>query len=145
MKTIDQLMSKSIVSVKMDDTLSHVKTLFEKHKFHHLLVVENSKLVGVLSDRDLFKALSPNVGSGLESAKDTACLNKRVHQVMGRGLITLAPNSSLFKAIQVFNEYSVSCIPVVDTKMKPLGILSWRDVFRFIESNQLEKHKSQHH
>ena len=139
---IEQLMTKSIVSVRMDDMLSQVKSLFESHKFHHLLVVENAKLVGVLSDRDLFKALSPNIGSGSETAKDKASLNKRVHQVMGRNLVTLTPTCSLFKAIKLFNQTSVSCIPVVDNMMSPVGILSWRDVFKHIELNQLQKQQN---
>lgn len=139
---IEQLMTKSIVTVRMDDTLSQVKSLFETHKFHHLLVVENSKLVGVLSDRDLFMALSPNIGSGLETVKDKASLNKRVHQVMGRDLVTLTPSCKLLKAIRVFNQSRVSCIPIVDNMMSPVGILSWRDVFEYIESSQLQKQQN---
>ena len=132
-------MTKSIVAIRMDDTLSHVNSLFNSHKFHHLLVVENATLVGVLSDRDLCKALSPNIGSGSETVKDKASLNKRVHQVMGRDLVTLTPSCTLFKAIKVFNQTRVSCIPIVDDTMSPVGILSWRDVFLHIESSQLQK------
>ena len=123
--------------MKLDDNLSHVKYLFETHHFHHLLVVAENKLVGILSDRDLLKAISPKIGTAAESPKDTASLNKRVHQVMHRDLVTLPPNSSLLSAIHTFNNNKISCIPVIDEQHKPLGILSWRDVFRFIEDKQL--------
>ena len=53
---IEEIMTKKIVSVKLDDNLSHVKYLFETHHFHHLLVVAENKLVGILSDRDLLKS-----------------------------------------------------------------------------------------
>ena len=116
-------MTKRIVSVHMDDTLAHVKHLFDTHKFHHLLVVEENKLVGVLSDRDLFKALSPNAGTPSETTKDAASLHKRVHQIMSRDLVTIPPRAGLLKAVKLFNEFRVSCIPVVDDNVKPLGIL----------------------
>ncbi|WP_264363514.1 CBS domain-containing protein [Aliiglaciecola lipolytica] len=132
-------MTKEIVSVQMDNTLAHVKQLFENHKFHHLLVIENKKLVGILSDRDFLKAISPNIDTAMESIKDVASLNKRVHQIMSRKLVTLHPNNGLFSAIQTFNKHRVSCIPVVTSDNQAVGILSWRDVFTYIETKQLEK------
>jgi acetoin utilization protein AcuB len=54
---IEEIMTKKAVTVRMDDSLSHVKDLFETHHFHHLLVVEQHKLVGIVSDRDLLKAI----------------------------------------------------------------------------------------
>jgi acetoin utilization protein AcuB len=139
---IEEIMTKKVVTVRMDDSLSHVKDLFETHHFHHLLVVEQHKLVGIVSDRDLLKAISPNIGSATESPKDIASLNKRVHQIMHRNLITLTPNCSLLTAIHTFNCNKISCIPVVDEQLRPLGILSWRDIFRFVENKQLEKQLS---
>ncbi|WP_301003907.1 CBS domain-containing protein [Arsukibacterium sp.] len=64
MVSLSQLMSKQPVSVSPDDTLAVVKEIFDHVKFHHVLVVENNSLLGVISDRDLFKALSPNIGTG---------------------------------------------------------------------------------
>ena len=136
---IEEIITKRMVSVKMDDSLAHVKHLFETHHFHHLLVVEQHKLVGVVSDRDFLKAISPNIGTVGESVKDTASLRKPVHQIMSRNLITLPKDSSLLTAIQTFNSYEISCIPVVDDQQKPIGILSWRDIFRAVEKNQLAK------
>jgi acetoin utilization protein AcuB len=69
-----EIMSKKVVSVEMDDKLSAVKELFDRLKFHHLLVVESGKLVGVVSDRDLLRALSPKLGTISESEKDAALL-----------------------------------------------------------------------
>jgi acetoin utilization protein AcuB len=49
---VERIMSKPVVSVTLDDTLRTVKQIFVNAKFHHLLVVENGKLYGVISDRD---------------------------------------------------------------------------------------------
>ncbi len=129
---VTKIMSKKIVTVELDDTLAIVKEIFEKLKFHHLLVVEGGRLFGVLSDRDLFKALSPNLGTAAETREDKASLNKRVHQIMTRNPIVLHPDAGLYDAVDLFNNHSVSCIPVVDDENRPVGIISWRDILKLL-------------
>ncbi|MDP4534866.1 CBS domain-containing protein [Alkalimonas collagenimarina] len=130
MPSITQLMSRNPVSVEPDDSLLVVKEIFDQVKFHHILVVENNVLLGVISDRDLFKALSPNLGTAAETTKDLATLKKRVHQVMHRKPVTLPVTAEVMDAVRVFNQDNVSCIPVVDQQQRPLGIVSWRDIMR---------------
>src|ERR1700748_3991382 len=128
---IGAVMTARVVTVEMDDRLDVVKKIFESPNFHHLLVIDDDRtLKGVISDRDLLKALSPYVGSAAENARDLATLNKRVHQIMSRNPVTLPPRAVLSEAMQLFLEHSISCIPIVDEELKPVGILSWRDVFK---------------
>lgn len=127
---VETIMSKTVVTVEMDDSLKIIKNIFDNTFFHHLLVVESSTLFGVISDRDLLKALSPNIGTMLETPRDTAALNKRAHQIMTRKPITLLPDADIYQAIEIFNKQIISCIPVVDNTDKPVGILSWRDILR---------------
>jgi acetoin utilization protein AcuB len=122
------IMTTRVVTVELDDPLETVKKIFDSVKFHHLLVVEGGKLCGVISDRDLLRALSPYVGTRSENARDAATLQKRVHQIMTRRPLTLPPEATVADAVKVFLEHRVSCIPVVDETFKPVGILSWRDV-----------------
>ena len=129
-RAVSEIMSAKPVTVEMDDRLGAVKEIFDALRFHHLLVVENDRLFGVLSDRDLLKALSPNLGTAAQTDRDVASLNKRVHQIMTRKPITLHPENSVMEAIQVFNTHRISCIPIVDREQRPVGVLSWRDVLR---------------
>jgi len=126
--SIKNVMTGKVVTVKMDDPLSAVKEIFEAQRFHHVLVVENGKLFGVVSDRDLLKALSPRLGTLAETDKDTATLNKRVHQIMTRKPVTLHPEATLLDAVRVFKVHRISCIQLVDEEGRPVGILSWRDL-----------------
>ena len=128
--SVHRIMSVSPVTVRMDDALSRVKELFDSHHFHHLLVVDGERLVGVVSDRDLLKALSPHIGTVSETARDLASLNKRVHQIMSRHPIVLRPTASIREAIEIFNTHAISCIPVVDAENRPVGIVSWRDILK---------------
>ena len=127
---ISQIMSNNVVTVEMDDSLGEVKKIFDSTRFHHLLVVENHTLVGVISDRDLLKSISPNIGTMAESAADEATLNKRVHQIMSRKPITLTAQADIDDAIMQFNNNDVSCIPIVNEKTEAVGIVSWRDILR---------------
>ena len=136
---IEKLMSKPIVTVELDDTLKVVKHIFENAKFHHLLVVENDKLYGVISDRDLLKAISPHIGTPNETPHDTVTLNKKVHQIMTRKPITLPPQADVYAAIKIFNQHSISCIPIVNDAGRPVGIISWRDILKAIEANHNKK------
>ncbi|WP_445768745.1 CBS domain-containing protein [Rheinheimera sp.] len=133
MLNVAQLMSSKPVSVSPDDSLAVVKQIFDHVKFHHVLVVEHGILLGVLSDRDLFKALSPHIGTAAETPRDLATLNKKVHQVMRRKPVSLQPQAKVMDAIHLFNSEGVSCIPVVDSNNRPQGIISWRDIIRALD------------
>jgi|HubBroStandDraft_5_1064220.scaffolds.fasta_scaffold142310_2 acetoin utilization protein AcuB len=128
---LSAVMTTRLVTVEVDDSLEVVKQIFDSVKFHHLLVVDSGrKLCGVISDRDLLRALSPYIGTASENARDTATLKRRVHQIMTRQPVTLPPEAMLADAVKVFLEHRVSCIPVVGPGFKAVGILSWRDVLK---------------
>ncbi len=127
---LKQIMSSPVVTVEMDDTLNVVKEIFDHTHFHHLLVSENGKLMGVISDRDFFKAISPNLDTAAETTLDLATLNKKAHQIMSRKPITLGAEQDVYEAIAVFQNHRISCIPIVNNKGCAVGIVSWRDIFR---------------
>jgi acetoin utilization protein AcuB len=132
---MSDIMTARVVTVEMDDRLEVVKDIFDTMSFHHLLVVdEHKKLSGVVSDRDLLRALSPYVGSAAETARDLATLNKRVHQIMSRRPITLHPQSGVADAVNLLLAHRISCIPIVDHENRPVGIVSWRDVLKSLRA-----------
>ncbi|MFT7560932.1 MAG: acetoin utilization protein AcuB [Flavobacteriales bacterium] len=130
--SLEKIMSTPVVSVEMDSSLAEIKRIFEDTGFHHLVVVEDNRLVGIISDRDLLKALSPKLGTAAACDSDLATLNKKAHQVMTRKPICIHRETIVLKAIEVFKKYKISCIPVVDDRQYPVGIVSWRDIFMAI-------------
>ena len=133
------LMSDNLVTVELDDSLATVKEIFDHVSFHHLLVVEGKKLLGVISDRDLLKAISPNVDTAAATTKDLATLNKKAHQIMTRNPVTATPEASIIEVVALFNEHPISCIPVVNDNGEPEGIISWRDIMREIGNRNKAK------
>ena len=130
---IDKLITKSIVTVEMDDSLRTIKEIFDNVYFHHLLVVNSGKLFGIISDRDLLKVLSPTAGTDFETTADLKILNKRAHQILTRKPITLLEKSDIHEAVDIFINNNVSCIPVINEEHEPIGILSWRDLLKAIK------------
>lgn len=134
MLQVSQIMSRDPVCIGLDDSLAAVKEVFDNAHFHHLLVVEDGKLIGVLSDRDLLRAISPNIDTTRFTTQDWATLQKRVHQIVTRHAKTLPPDAKVREAVRIFNTYSISCIPIVDSENRPLGILSWRDIMKHFDT-----------
>tara|TARA_R110001599_G_scaffold31853_2_gene105580 strand:+ start:491 stop:910 length:420 start_codon:yes stop_codon:yes gene_type:complete len=137
---VSELMSTNLVVVQMDDHLGKLKAIFEETRFHHLLVVEGERLYGIISDRDLLKSLSPNIGTMAATTKDMASLNKKAHQIMTRRPIFLREDATIDDAISIFNQNKISCIPIVDNTEAPFGIISWRDIMREIGKTLHTKH-----
>jgi acetoin utilization protein AcuB len=130
-RSLREVMTARVITVQLDDRLGIVQGLFASGKIHHLLAVEtDGELIGVVSDLDLYKALSPNLGTANENFKDTATLNKCVHQVMSRHPLVLKEDDTIGKAVALFNSHVISCIPIVNDANHPVGIVTWRDILR---------------
>ncbi len=131
---VSQIMSKDTVIIKLNDDLNKVKELFLDNRIHHLLVVEKDQLYGFISDRDFLRAISPRLDTLAERPRDRATLNKKAHQIMTRKVITLSKTVSVDEAVGVFCQHNISSIAIVDANNKPVGIVSWRDILRVINS-----------
>lgn len=130
---VSDLMTSKVETIGMDTILSDVWKIFKQHRFHHLPVVdENQKLIGMISDRDVLFNISPRVESGNATVAEIEVLRKPAHQFMSRGPLTVYPNTSATRALRNIIENGVSCLPVVDDESNLLGILTWRDVIKFV-------------
>ncbi|MCH1929095.1 CBS domain-containing protein [Shewanella sp. A25] len=127
--TIADIMSTRVVTVDMDDRLTVAREIFEQVKFHHLLVMEDKQLAGILSERDLLRAISPHIGTSAETAKDIDTLHKRMHQVMTRHPITASPQTRLDEASRQLLEHNIGCLPVLENGQLK-GIVTWKDLLR---------------
>ena len=122
-------MSTRVVTIEMDDRLSVAKEIFENAPFHHLLVIEDDELQGVLSERDYLRALSPNIGNINETERDSETLQRRAHQVMSRNPVTIAPHKTLKEASRLMLEHDIGSLPVLK-RGEIVGIITWKDLLR---------------
>ena len=127
---ITEVMTKEVVTVDMDATLKSIYEIFEKKKFHHLLVIEEDVLRGVISDRDVLKAVSPFLNTLAEQDRDLFTLKKRAHQIMSRKPVTITQETNSEDAARKMLSENISCLPVVSTDGKIEGIVTWKDLLK---------------
>jgi acetoin utilization protein AcuB len=133
---LSEIMTMQVATIGMDDTLSAIREIFEKVLFHHLLVLsEDHEVVGVISDRDLLKQLSPYLNTASEQERDLHTLNKKAHQIMSRKLISASPTTTVKDAAMLLMEHSISCVPVLAEDKLLVGIVTWKDILSFFLKN----------
>lgn len=129
MKLAD-IMTRVVVTVDMDETVERIRTLFESSGFHHLIVTDDARVVGVISDRDLLKHLSPFVGKPVERAMDAATLSKKAHHIMTRHPVLAHEDMETAEATDLLLRKGVGCLPVVTKGLRLSGIVTWRDLLK---------------
>ena len=128
---VSKVMSAKVAVVYPDDTLLTLREVFSKVKFHHMVVVDGSRRVlGVVSDRDVLRTVSPFFGTVNEQTRDTTLMRRPVHQVMTREPICATPEMRMEDAIRFMWGKRISCLPVVDGEFRVIGILTWKDIVR---------------
>ncbi len=139
---ISQIMRRNLITLDLDNTLESAKDLFELHNIHHILIKDEATLAGVITDSDLWKNLSPTVGTRNETSQDSFILNKKVHLIMARDLITATEDLAINEAVLLFYDVKISCLPIVDEKNQPIGIVTWRDIIKVLALQYRRKTKS---
>ena len=135
LKTVGAIMTSRVVTIEMDDSLEVIQSVFRRVKFHHLVVVDEGKIVGIISDRDFFKAISPFVNTLSETNRDRATLEKRAHQIMSHYPTTVRKSCPIEKAANMMLERGLSCLPVTNNEGIVEGILTWKDLVKaFLQS-----------
>lgn len=143
---VKDIMTRRVLTVDMDRSLSDVRRVFERAPFHHLVVIEDGKLVGLVSDRDVFREISPFAGTPTERSCDAFTLRKHVHQIMTRAPKTCEPTERAADACRRMLDERISCLPVVNERGKCVGIVTIRDVahwaMRQVEGVQAQPRKA---
>jgi acetoin utilization protein AcuB len=83
-----------------------------RKKIRHLPVVESGKLVGIVTDRDVKRAL-PSVFSGDQDEYDRVLNETPVDKVMTKDPYTVGPKDEIKDALAVMIERKIGAVPVV--------------------------------
>ena len=130
---VRDIMTNPVQTILLDDFIFKAKQLFDRKRFHHVVVLERDRVFGVVSDRDILRVISPFVGKPMmERKQDLRTLKGRIHQIMSRGLITIGPNESVAEAARLMFRERVSCLPVVGQSGLLMGILTTRDIVSWV-------------
>ncbi len=118
--TADKVASKPVLTVKSDTTVAEADELLTEHSFKGCPVVENGRLAGIISRRDLRKGLRSDLA------------HAPVKGFMTRKLITASPEQSLSDLRRLMVEENIGRIPIVDADGQLVGIVTRSDILRYL-------------
>ncbi|MCO6488066.1 MAG: CBS domain-containing protein [Phaeodactylibacter sp.] len=128
---ISSIMTKNVITVRPEDTLSVVKDILFKKHLHHIPVTRGPKLVGIITSFDLVK-----LGKSVEDY-----VGLKVEEVMTRKVATMTPNEKVGAAAQVFLENLFHGLPIVDDDYNLVGIITTHDILKYQFHKEYPNHK----
>lgn len=126
---VQDIMQADLFTITPETRLPEALRLVQRRGVRHLPVVENGNLVGIVSDRDLKRAM-PSAATSL-SAQELNYLLDRVKagEFMTRGVITIAPMFPVEEAARIMVTEKISALPVTEGG-RLVGIVTETDVLR---------------
>lgn len=118
-QTRDIMVSK-VITTKRDSTVEEAVKLMNEHEIGCLIVTENNKPIGIITERDLLKRIL---------AKTQDLKKIRVEEVMSTPLISVEPNVEIGDASRLMFQKNIKKMPIVK-KGKLLGLVTLTDILR---------------
>jgi len=123
---VKDVMTTAVLTGEKKQTLRHVQALLRENKVTGIPIVEEKKLVGIISTEDIIIAL------------DGGYMDDLVEERMTKKVIVLQEDMPLSLAISNLNKYKYGRFPVLNKKQELTGILTSSDVIKtlLIEMNR---------
>lgn len=130
---VKDFMTRKVVYISPDTTIAHAADMMREQTLHRLPVIENDKLVGLVTEGTIAEA-SPSKATSLSIYEMNYLLNKtKVKDVMIHDVITVSRYASLEDATYLMLKNKVGILPVVDNE-QVYGVITDRDIFKaFLE------------
>ena len=119
-ENVGSIMTTNLITVGPSDTLQTVKDILISRRIHHVPVVEEGKMVGLVSIDDLFKS----------NINHSDYVNTLVSSVMTKKLAKVESTDKIGTAAEVFMEHLFHALPVVDDG-KLVGIVTSFDLLKY--------------
>jgi len=117
---VADVMTREVVSLSPQHNFADAVNLIANRHFRHFVVVDNGRIVGIVSDRDVLRGL----------ARTANWQKKEVGEFMTVDPITVKPNMSLATAIAKMLAKRINCLPVIADDGTVCGILTSTDLLK---------------
>jgi len=118
---VTAIMTKNVITLTPANTLEEARNLMLSKHIHHMPILENNKLVGMLTSWDFFK-LGKSVAE-LGSVK--------VSEVMTTKIATLDPEQHIGAVAELLMEHLFHAVPIINDDRELLGIVTSTDLITY--------------
>ena len=115
-----EIMTKDVTTVKPTTTAADAWELMRRKGIHHLVVMQGSRILGILSDRDAGSRAGANIRA-----------DRTVADLMTKPVVTRAPTDTIRSAASVMRGRSIGCLPIVD-QARLVGIVTVSDLLQLL-------------
>lgn len=129
-KTVRDIMSAEVTTLGRNDTLLLAKDIMNLGRVRHFPVVEEEELVGVVSQRDLYRASLGTVMQYGEKAQRAFLESVAVKEVMADP-ISISPDATVRDAARLMMEHKIGCLPVLEDS-RLVGIVTETDMLQVV-------------
>jgi acetoin utilization protein AcuB len=131
---VKEIMSSTLITIDEYTPLSKVEEIFKNHKIHHIPVVENGELIGMISKSD-FLLFQRGYMAGNPKFEEFRLKSHAAHEIMTKKLATLKVDDRIDVALEIFKENLFHAIPIMENEILA-GIVTTYDVIKALaESN----------
>lgn len=136
-KPVSDIMTRSLVTVRPDTTIDRIHDLFESHSFHHIPVVDQAKLVGIISKTDYLRIqhMVAKTWEGIticqELYKDMCAMDIMTHEPL-----KIESADTIGLAADIFRANALHALPVVDDG-ELVGIITSHDLLSYAYQESL--------
>ncbi len=124
-------MSTPVRSILPHTRLDDARKILNAEHIRHLPVIENGRLVGIITRRGLLRIDLSALDDGI-LRKEHHIKEETIGSIMTNNPITTIPDAMLAKSARVMLENKITCLPVVNDKKETIGIITSSDIFRAI-------------
>jgi CBS domain-containing protein len=122
-----EFMNKAITA-SPGDRVVHVRRTMMDHDIGRLPVLEDYRLVGIITEKDIAKAMRAIRGLVTANQQDTRVKNLLTVDIMSRGVRTVYTNSNIPDVVNLMLKYGYGGIPVLNLDDDLVGFITRRDV-----------------
>ena len=129
---IREYMNTNVITVKSDSPIHDAEKIMRDNKIRRLPVVDNGKLVGIIT-RDKLREVVPSPATSLSIWELNYLLAKlKVKDVMEKKLFTVNPDTTVEQAVSEAQQRGIGTLIVVDSKEpdKLVGIATTTDLYK---------------
>ncbi len=138
---ISTIQTKNPMSLKPSDNVGKVRAMFRKHKISHMPIIDDKKLVGIISQQDLLDfSTKPRFRQtrGDRKGEKEEMTNVPVESVMVSPVITVPPTTTLKDAEKKMHDNNIGSL-IIKEGEKLLGIVTRTDFLEPIAEMEIEE------